>query len=539
MKKQWTRLIALTMTLCMMVSVLPVSAGAAEVASATKAAMQTTVEDAGCDAVGSAVLVDAGAASAAVTKSLTCAKAKSQQTVVVAVQAIDENGAALSGHDVRFVLGTYKNGSVTVTYQETGCRYFAMMPIQCTLEQGYINPLLTTAEKSGSNYIAHCLAELVMSDDLAMTAVVNKSDPAMKDLRFTCYLENDVLAGPHDINPIEVDLVDPENVYTLVKAENTDEGVKIMYRISDEAFARWKTMAAADVKAELQTKMSIQCSETVSADAMESNLNQDGELYTYGRIEITNGETGSKDIPGVDVKRIVVPTKLAVIDIDASIPGIADPEDSGVADILNTKDHMMFMQGDDKGTFRPDSDITRAEVAMIFYRLLKDQDVEITVSFNDVADSAWYAEAVNTLASLGIVNGVGDNTFDPNRAIKRSEFAAICARFAEAATGGAAFTDVPASHWAYSYITTCATYGWITGYEDGTFRPDRAISRAEAATMVNRMLGRLPDKVAIDAGLGRQFPDVTPAHWAWYQIGEATCDHNYTMNADRTQETWN
>lgn len=127
---------------------------------------------------------------------------------------------------------------------------------------------------------------------------------------------------------------------------------------------------------------------------------------------------------------------------------------------------------------------------------------------------------------------------DCPRAIKRCEFAAICSRFAQAATGGPTFTDVPASHWAYKNINTCAAYGWINGVGDGTFQPDRTISRAETATMVNRMLGRLGAQTAIDAGLGRKFPDVTTAHWAWYQIGEATAGHNYTVNSDRTQETW-
>ena len=215
---------------------------------------------------------------------------------------------------------------------------------------------------------------------------------------------------------------------------------------------------------------------------------------------------------------------------------IADPEDTGVSGWLETGDHIVYMIGDDHGDFRPDANITRAEVVQMFYRLLLDQDVPVTEHFDDVPADAWYAHPVEVLASLGIVKGVGNDKFAPDRAITRAEFAAIAARFAQAAATGASFTDVPETHWAYGEITTAASYGWVTGIGGGLFAPDRLITRGEAAAMVNRMLGRLADKAAIDAGQARPFPDVTDSHWAWYEIGEATTEHDYTMGSE--METW-
>ena len=215
---------------------------------------------------------------------------------------------------------------------------------------------------------------------------------------------------------------------------------------------------------------------------------------------------------------------------------IADPDETGVSGWLETGEHMAYMVGDDRGDFRPDANITRAEVVQMFYRLLRDQDVPVAGTFSDVEEDAWYARAVNVLASLGMVNGVGGSQFAPERAITRAEFAAIAARFAHAHNIGITFTDVPESHWAYDEICTAASYGWVNGVGGGRFAPDRLITRGEAAAMVNRMLGRLADKAAIDAGQGRSFPDVTDAHWAWYEIGEATTGHDYTMGTD--METW-
>ncbi|MBR5268962.1 MAG: S-layer homology domain-containing protein, partial [Anaerotignum sp.] len=213
-------------------------------------------------------------------------------------------------------------------------------------------------------------------------------------------------------------------------------------------------------------------------------------------------------------------------------------EEVAAVNFLNTTDHIVYMVGDDKGNFRPEASVTRAEVAQIFYNLLINKDVPITATFADVPENQWYAKAVNTLASMGILSGVGDNMYEPTRMITRAEFAVIAAKFVDAVQADSNFADVPESHWAYGSISTAATYGWIAGVGDNMYAPSRAIKRVEAATIVNNMLGRMGDHDKIDAGLCRQFPDVSETHWGRYQIAEATTDHDYSFDEYRTIETW-
>ncbi len=216
----------------------------------------------------------------------------------------------------------------------------------------------------------------------------------------------------------------------------------------------------------------------------------------------------------------------------------ASPDETGVAKLLNTDEHKLFMIGDDKGMFRPGDSITRAEVAQMFYRLLRDQNVAITKTFADVKENAWYATAVGVLASSGIINGTSETTFEPARAITRAEFTAICTRFAKAASGSVSFTDVSVNHWAYGAISTAVSYGWVRGDGTGKFNPDAKITRAEAAAIVNRVLGRLGDSAAIKAGEGKRFPDVSESFWGFIDIVEATTDHDYRFDASRQNEMW-
>ena len=174
----------------------------------------------------------------------------------------------------------------------------------------------------------------------------------------------------------------------------------------------------------------------------------------------------------------------------------------------------------------------------MFYRLLRDRNVAITKTFGDVKENAWYATAVGVLASSGIINGTSETTFEPSRAITRAEFTAICTRFAKAASGSVSFTDVSVNHWAYGAISTAVSYGWVRGDGTGKFNPDAKITRAEAAVIVNRVLGRLGDSAAIKAGEGKRFPDVSESFWGFIDIVEATTDHDYRFDASRQNETW-
>lgn len=219
-------------------------------------------------------------------------------------------------------------------------------------------------------------------------------------------------------------------------------------------------------------------------------------------------------------------------------PAPTDPKVSGVDTLLNTDDHIAFMQGYPDGDFKPNGSISRAEVATIFYRLLRDQNVETEKSFNDI-DGHWAATAVEVLSSLGIIKGMTEDSFAPQASITRAQFAAICARFATAVTNrDVTFTDVSANHWASAEIGTAAAYGWIYGKGDGNFDPDGAITRTEAAAIINRMLARLGDQVAIDAGNKNAFTDLSDTHWGWYEIHEATYGHDHTDEAAFVHEFW-
>ena len=219
--------------------------------------------------------------------------------------------------------------------------------------------------------------------------------------------------------------------------------------------------------------------------------------------------------------------------------GIADPRDTGVANWLLTEEHIQYLGGYGNGIFGPTENMTRAEVAQMFYNLLLEKDVPITVYFTDVPSDAWYAKAVNTLASLEIIYGVGDGKFAPDKAITRAEFTVIAMRFAKLdASAGNIFSDVKPSDWFYAQVIGSAKYGWISGYTDGTFRPNNTITRAEVTAIVNRMLGRNADKVFVvmNADELKQFIDVSQYSWAYYDIMEATNAHEYIIT--KGAEDW-
>lgn len=216
-----------------------------------------------------------------------------------------------------------------------------------------------------------------------------------------------------------------------------------------------------------------------------------------------------------------------------------DPDDSGVSDLLNTDDHIQYLFGYPEGTFGPENNMTRAEVAQMFYNLLLDQDVTITKTFDDVPANAWYAKAVNTLASLGVVSGVGNGDFEPERSITRAEFTSIAMKFAEGKTGGTnIFSDVKSTDWFYRAVVNSTQYGWIHGYGDGTFRPNNPITRVEVTAIVNNMLGREADVDFVTEHYDElnHFSDLAVNHWGYYHIVEATNDHDYTKPS--SGENW-
>lgn len=215
----------------------------------------------------------------------------------------------------------------------------------------------------------------------------------------------------------------------------------------------------------------------------------------------------------------------------------------GTAPGLNQEDHIAYLSGYPDGSARPEANITREEVAAIFYRLLDDatRDAYHTTSspFPDVASSRWSAEAIATLANAGILKGEKDGKFYPERPITRAEFAAIAARFDPSDYDGAdQFPDI-ANHWARNEINHAYMRGWVRGTPDGRFEPDRYITRAEAVTLVNRVLNRAPE-AASDLLPGMQtFTDNTDAaRWYYLDIQEAANAHDYDRKADGVHEKW-
>lgn len=216
-------------------------------------------------------------------------------------------------------------------------------------------------------------------------------------------------------------------------------------------------------------------------------------------------------------------------------------EETSVPSMLNGHDHYAYIQGYADGTVRPNANITRAQVATIFFRLL-DEDVRsdyLTTynTFPDVNADYWANTAISTMASLGVINGRNSGLFDPDAYITRAEFAAICARFDDSNVSGFdSFTDT-FGHWAEEEIGRAAALGWIQGYDDGTFRPNQYITRAQAVTMINRVLCRLPeDEDDLLPGMS-VWTDCREGDWCYLAIQEATNSHDY-VTKDRVYETW-
>lgn len=244
-----------------------------------------------------------------------------------------------------------------------------------------------------------------------------------------------------------------------------------------------------------------------SFDIMKDNVYVDGDTITFHNTI----DTGRDDyIP------IIIPTIIN--------------KDTGM---LNKTDHFAYVIGYPDGTVHPNGQITRAEVATIFFRLLRDEvrDGAFTTSntYSDVAYGKWYNNPISTMSALGIITGYPDGTFKPNKPITRAEFAAIAARFDETQSGkSATFSDV-IGHWAAKEIGIAYYNDWIKGYPDGTFKPDQNITRAEAMTLINRVLERKPESPAdLLTNMNKWTDNMDTSKWYYLDVQEATNSHGYT-----------
>ena len=233
--------------------------------------------------------------------------------------------------------------------------------------------------------------------------------------------------------------------------------------------------------------------------------------------------------------------KITSVTMNSDKTVYAGWEATGVPDKLNGDDHFAYVIGYPDGKVHPEGNISRAETATIFFRLLKSdiRDGNLTADneFSDVSDGQWHNKAISTMAKLGIVKGRRADRFDPDASITRAEFAAICARFStRPVENSGSFSDI-SGHWAENEIERAAAFGWISGYPDGTFRPDARITRAEAMTMINRVLCRMPQSESDLLDSMVTWPDNKPSDWHYLAVQEATNSHDFNRQGE-VGESW-
>ena len=222
-------------------------------------------------------------------------------------------------------------------------------------------------------------------------------------------------------------------------------------------------------------------------------------------------------------------------------PTVEIPDDDALG--LNNTDHFAYIVGYGNGEVQPQNSITRAEVAAIFFRLLEDgirnENFTHQNDFSDVAADAWYCSSVSTLSRMGIIAGYPDGTFRPNAPITRAEFAAIATRFDNNGDKTpVSFTDI-IGHWAEGEITVAANHGWVSGYGDGTFRPQNQITRAETMSLVNRVLKRLPETSAdLLPDMITWTDNADTSSWYYLPVQEATNSHYYEFKENSKYEKW-
>ena len=233
--------------------------------------------------------------------------------------------------------------------------------------------------------------------------------------------------------------------------------------------------------------------------------------------------------------------KITTVTMNSNKTVYAGWEATGVPDKLNGDDHYAYVIGYLDGNVRPNANVSRAETATIFFRLLKsdirDGNLIADNGFSDVSDGQWHNKAISTMAKLGIVKGRRADNFDPDASITRAEFAAICARFnTKPVENSGSFSDI-SGHWAENEIERAAAFGWISGYPDGTFRPDARITRAEAMTMINRVLCRMPQSESDLLDSMVTWPDNKPSDWHYLAVQEATNSHDFDRKGE-VGESW-
>ena len=417
-----------------------------------------------------------------------------------------------------------------------------------------------------------CTVENVISEEIKATTTVTEKDPNKLTINFADYVQKELTAtGTKTASDVDftVDVKGKEQTMIITSAEG-EEAISTYADEFDPKYSRTLTahfdsITGGEVKTtrftgttveidhagyytfflgeEKGTRTGVTYDETrytlyinVRLDQNENKLyvssmgairtNADGTWENIALIEMVNDEP---------VRTTNYITFHNTIDTGKDdyypiiIPSIIN-KDTGM---LNKTDHFAYVIGYPDGTVHPNGQITRAEVATIFFRLLRDEvrDGAFTTSntYSDVAYGKWYNNPISTMSALGIITGYPDGTFKPNKPITRAEFAAIAARFDETQSGkSATFSDV-IGHWAAKEIGIAYYNDWIKGYPDGTFKPDQNITRAEAMTLINRVLERKPESPAdLLTNMNKWTDNMDTSKWYYLDVQEATNSHGYT-----------
>lgn len=380
------------------------------------------------------------------------------------------------------------------------------------------------------------------------TTTVTEKDPDKLTINFADYVKKELTATgtktASDVN-FTVDVKEFKTVISSIQGEeevNTYAGEQLL---STTLTAHFDSITGGETKtAPFNGSIVVEHAGTYSFELTEEDGQRTGVTYddsTY-KVYVYVKREGDKLVVGSfniykDGRSVAGETITFHNTIDTGkddyypiiIPTIIN-KDTGM---LNKTDHFAYVIGYPDGTVHPNGQITRAEVATIFFRLLRDEvrDGAFTTSntYSDVAYGKWYNNPISTMSALGIITGYPDGTFKPNKPITRAEFAAIAARFDETQSGkSATFSDV-IGHWAAKEIGIAYYNDWIKGYPDGTFKPDQNITRAEAMTLINRVLERKPESPAdLLTNMNKWTDNLDTSKWYYLDVQEATNSHGYT-----------
>lgn len=398
-----------------------------------------------------------------------------------------------------------------------------------------------------------CTVENVISEEIKATTTVTEKDPNKLTINFADYVKKELTAtGTKTASDVDftVDVKGKEWITIITSAEG-EEAISTYADEFDPKYSRTLT-AHFDSITGGETKTAPFNGSTVEIDhagqyffvlteekGTRTGVTYDESVYTvYISVEkkedklVVAHVTIYKDYKLFDGNTITFHNTIDTGKDDyypIIIPTIIN-KDTGM---LNKTDHFAYVIGYPDGTVHPNGQITRAEVATIFFRLLRDEvrDGAFTTSnsYSDVAYGKWYNNPISTMSALGIITGYPDGTFKPNKPITRAEFAAIAARFDETQSGkSATFSDV-IGHWAAKEIGIAYYNDWIKGYPDGTFKPDQNITRAEAMTLINRVLERKPESPAdLLTNMNKWTDNLDTSKWYYLDVQEATNSHGYT-----------